>query len=156
MRRSIRAACGDIASCFRFSTTCAHVVTLREGNTPLLDGPIAAQYGGLDSITFKHQGFNPTGIVQGQRDDLRRVAGAPAGDDARGLRVDRQHVRVHGSVRGGGGPGSADLSAARKYFVRANWRRPWNTARARCEVEANFDQILALVRVLAERLGFTC
>jgi len=35
------------------------VVTLREGNTPLLDAPRAAQYGGLDRITFKHQGFNP-------------------------------------------------------------------------------------------------
>src|ERR1043165_9530580 len=32
------------------------VVSLREGNTPLLDGPRAAAYGGLDQITFKHQG----------------------------------------------------------------------------------------------------
>src|SRR3974377_2428253 len=38
-----------------------HVVTLREGNTPLLEGPKAARYGGLDKLTFKHQGFNPTG-----------------------------------------------------------------------------------------------
>src|ERR1019366_8319651 len=37
------------------------IVTLREGIRPLLDSPIAAQYGGLDQITFKHQGFNPTG-----------------------------------------------------------------------------------------------
>src|SRR5258706_14658966 len=37
------------------------VVTLREGNTPLLDAPRAATYGELDKITFKHQGFNPTG-----------------------------------------------------------------------------------------------
>src|SRR5579883_3278425 len=36
-----------------------HVVTLREGCTPLLDGPRAAEYGGLDHLTFKHQGFNP-------------------------------------------------------------------------------------------------
>jgi threonine synthase len=38
-----------------------HAVTLREGNTPLLDAPLAAVYGGLSRITFKHQGFNPTG-----------------------------------------------------------------------------------------------
>src|SRR5262245_4648439 len=31
----------------------AHVVTLREGNTPLLDAPIAAEYGGMQRITFK-------------------------------------------------------------------------------------------------------
>ena len=37
------------------------VVTLREGNTPLLAAPRAAQYGGLDALVFKHQGFNPTG-----------------------------------------------------------------------------------------------
>src|SRR5678815_878941 len=37
------------------------VVTLREGNTPLLPALKAAQYGGLDFLAFKHQGFNPTG-----------------------------------------------------------------------------------------------
>src|SRR4030088_3220190 len=37
------------------------VVPLRAGNTPLLPAPKAAQYGGLDYLTFKHQGFNPTG-----------------------------------------------------------------------------------------------
>ncbi len=35
----------------------------------------------------------------------------------------------------------------------ASWRRPSNTAPARCRVDANFDQILALVRRLADRLG---
>ena len=39
----------------------ANIVTLREGNTPLLEAPRAADYAGLDRITFKHQGFNPTG-----------------------------------------------------------------------------------------------
>src|SRR5438105_826041 len=38
----------------------SNVTTLREGDTPLLDAPIAAKYGGLDRISFKHQGFNPT------------------------------------------------------------------------------------------------
>src|SRR5579871_373870 len=45
---------------FPFLEDYAEVVTLREGNTPLLDGPPAAEYGGLDKLTFKHQGFNPT------------------------------------------------------------------------------------------------
>ena len=37
------------------------VVTLREGNTPILEARQAAQYAGLDRLVFKHQGFNPTG-----------------------------------------------------------------------------------------------
>ena len=37
------------------------VVTLREGNTPILDSKRAGNYAGLDSIGFKHQGFNPSG-----------------------------------------------------------------------------------------------
>src|SRR5215469_7747688 len=36
-------------------------VTLREGCTPLLPAPRAAEYGGLNALVFKHQGFNPTG-----------------------------------------------------------------------------------------------
>ena len=39
----------------------ARVVTMREGNTPLLEAPPAAAYAGLESLQFKHQGFNPTG-----------------------------------------------------------------------------------------------
>ncbi|MBI4463422.1 MAG: threonine synthase, partial [Acidobacteria bacterium] len=39
----------------------APVVTLREGNTPLLESPRAAAYAGLEGLAFKHQGFNPTG-----------------------------------------------------------------------------------------------
>ena len=38
-----------------------HVVSLSEGNTPILDAPLAAKYAGLESLSFKHQGYNPTG-----------------------------------------------------------------------------------------------
>src|SRR5262249_57373415 len=41
-----------------------HVVTLREGKTPLLESRPAAEYGALDRVTFKHQGFNPTRSFQ--------------------------------------------------------------------------------------------
>src|SRR5262245_68443 len=46
---------------FPFLESDEPVVTLREGNTPILNAPRAAEYGGLKSIAFKHQGFNPTG-----------------------------------------------------------------------------------------------
>ncbi|MGH9593888.1 MAG: threonine synthase, partial [Bryobacteraceae bacterium] len=75
---------------FPFLDDYAHVVTLREGNTPLLDGPIAAAYGGLDRLTFKHQGFNPTGsfkdngmtcgTAQARRLGMRRVACVSTGN----------------------------------------------------------------------------
>ena len=68
-----------------------HIVTLREGNTPLLPGTKAAIYGGgLDRIIFKHQGFNPTGSFkdngmtcgasQAMRLGMKRVACVSTGN----------------------------------------------------------------------------
>lgn len=38
-----------------------NVVTMNEGNTPLLNVPLCAKYAGLPKLLVKHQGFNPTG-----------------------------------------------------------------------------------------------
>ncbi len=38
-----------------------HVVSLREGNTPIYRARFAAQYAGVEDLLFKHLGFNPTG-----------------------------------------------------------------------------------------------
>src|SRR6202043_3110346 len=137
---------------FPFLDDLRHVVTLREGNTPLLDGPIAARYGGLDALVFKHQGFNPTGsfkdngmtcgAAQARRLGMRRVACVSTGNtsasmaayaDAGGLEA--LIFLPHGNISFG------KLAQALEYGART------------LEVEANFDQILALVRVLAGRLG---
>jgi threonine synthase len=129
-----------------------HVVTLREGNTPLLDGPIAAKYGGLDRITFKHQGFNPTGSFkdngmtcgasQARRLGMRRVACVSTGNTSASMAAYAaaagQEALIflpHGNISFG------KLAQALEYGAKT------------LQVEANFDQILALVRVLAERLG---
>jgi threonine synthase len=37
------------------------VVTMPEGNTPVLDMPLCARYAGMKILLAKHQGFNPTG-----------------------------------------------------------------------------------------------
>ncbi len=37
------------------------VVTMIEGNTQLFDAPRSAEYAGLDSLSLKHLGMNPTG-----------------------------------------------------------------------------------------------
>ncbi|NBO66331.1 MAG: threonine synthase, partial [Acidobacteria bacterium] len=37
------------------------IVTLTEGNTPLWEAPRSAGFAGVDRLTFKHLGMNPTG-----------------------------------------------------------------------------------------------
>src|SRR5579864_7127133 len=130
----------------------AHVVTLREGSTPLLDAPLAAQYGGLERITFKHQGFNPTGSFkdngmtcgasQARRLGMQRVACVSTGNTSASMAAYAAAAGLealiflpHGNISFG------KLAQALEYGAKT------------LQVEANFDQILALVRVLAERLG---
>ena len=129
-----------------------HIVTLREGNTPLLYAPRAAEYGGLGKITFKHQGFNPTGsfkdngmtagAAQARRLGLKRVACVSTGNTSASM-------AAYASAGGlepiifipNGNISYGKLAQALEYGA------------ATFQVEANFDQILALVRALAERLG---
>jgi threonine synthase len=135
-----------------FLDTYEAVVTLREGNTPLLDAPSAARYGGLDRLTFKHQGFNPTGsfkdngmtcgVAQARRLGMQRVACVSTGNTSASMAAYAQAGGLqpivfipHGNISYG------KLAQALEYGAKT------------LAVEANFDQILALVRVLAERLG---
>src|SRR5437016_3323737 len=128
------------------------VVTLREGNTPLLPANGAAEYGGLDHITFKHQGFNPTGsfkdngmtcgVAQARRLGMKRVACVSTGNTSASMAAYASAAGLeplifipHGNISYG------KLAQALEYGART------------FQVEANFDQILALVRQLAERLG---
>ncbi len=129
-----------------------NVVSLREGNTPLLDASRAAQYGGLDRLTFKHQGFNPTGsfkdngmtcgATQAVRLARKRVACVSTGNTSASMAAYASAAGLdpivfipHGNISYG------KLAQALEYGART------------LQVEANFDQILALVRVLADRLG---
>src|SRR5579885_1973263 len=128
------------------------VVTLREGNTPLLESKHAAQYGGLDRLTFKHQGFNPTGsfkdngmtcgVAQALRLGMTRVACVSTGNTSASMAAYASAAGLqpiifipHGNIAYG------KLAQALEYGART------------LQVEANFDQILALVRQLAEKLG---
>jgi threonine synthase len=137
---------------FPFLDDVSHVVTLREGNTPLLDGPITATYAGLDRLTFKHQGFNPTGsfkdngmtcgVAQARRLKMTRVACVSTGNTSASMAAYAAAAGLepliflpHGNISFG------KLAQALEYGART------------FQVEANFDEILALVRVLADRLG---
>ena len=128
------------------------VVSLREGNTPLLDAPRAAEYGGLDHLTFKHQGFNPTGsfkdngmtcgVTQAVRLGRKRVACVSTGNTSASMAAYASAAGLDPVVfipRGNISYGK--LAQALEYGART------------LQIDANFDQILALVRVLAERAG---
>lgn len=137
---------------FPFIEDHSHIVTLREGNTPLLSAPRAAAFGGLTRITFKHQGFNPTGsfkdngmtggVAQARRLGMKRVACVSTGNTSASM-------AAYASAGGleplifipNGNISYGKLAQALEYGAKT------------FQVEANFDQILALVRVLAERLG---
>jgi threonine synthase len=128
------------------------VVTLREGNTPLLEARQAAQYAGLDRLVFKHQGFNPTGsfkdngmtcgTAQALRLGRTRVACVSTGNTSASMAAYAAAAGLqpiifipHGNISYG------KLAQALEYGART------------LQVEANFDQILALVRQIAEKLG---
>jgi threonine synthase len=127
-------------------------VSLREGNTPLLNAPRAAEYASLQRLTFKHQGYNPTGsfkdngmtcgVTQAVRLGKKRVACVSTGNTSASMAAYASAAGLesivfipHGNISYG------KLAQALEYGART------------LQVEANFDQILALVRVLAERLG---
>ncbi|HUQ90151.1 MAG TPA: threonine synthase [Bryobacteraceae bacterium] len=137
---------------FPFLDDYGRVVTLREGNTPVLDAPVAAAYAGMKRISFKHQGFNPTGSFkdngmtcgasQAVRLGMKRVACVSTGNTSASMAAYASAGGLapiifipHGNISYG------KLAQALEYGART------------LQVEANFDQILALIRVLAERLG---
>lgn len=127
-------------------------VTLREGNTPLLPAPAAASFAGVERLVFKHQGFNPTGsfkdngmtcgATHGLRLGMRRVACVSTGNTSASMAAYASSAGMtpiiflpHGNISYG------KLAQALEYGALT------------LQVEANFDQILALVRGLAERTG---
>ena len=135
-----------------FMEDASQIVTLREGNTPLLSASRAADYAGLDAIEFKHQGYNPSasfkdngmtaGIAQARRLGMKRVACVSTGNTSASMSAyaaagDLQAVIFlpHGKIAYG------KLAQALEYGALT------------IQVEANFDQILALVRRLTEELG---
>ena len=137
---------------FPFLSDYSSVVTLREGNTPLLKSKRSAEYGGLSSITFKHQGFNPTGsfkdngmtggVAQARRLGMKRVACVSTGNTSASMAayasaggLDPLIFIPNGNISYG------KLAQALEYGAKT------------FQVEANFDQILALIRQLAESLG---
>jgi threonine synthase len=130
----------------------ARVITMREGNTPLLDAPRAAGYAGLDAIQFKHQGFNPTGsfkdngmttgVSQAAALGKRIVACVSTGNTSASLAA----YAAYGGLRAvifipAGQIAAGKLAQALEYGALT------------IQVEANFDVTLQLILRLVEETG---
>ena len=148
----------DVSGVWRFREMLAfvedesHIVSIREGNTPLFDAPQAASYAGLDALALKHQGYNPTasfkdngmtaGATQARKLGMERVACVSTGNTSASMAAYAAAAGMqaiiflpHGKIAYG------KLAQALEYGAKT------------IQVEANFDQILALVRKLADELG---
>lgn len=128
------------------------IVTLPEGNTPLFDAPAAAAYAGLEGIQFKHQGYNPTasfkdngmtaGVTQAAILGMRRVGCVSTGNTSASMAAYAAAAGMQAVIfLPAGKIASGKLAQALEYGALT------------IQVEANFDQILKLVRAVAEECG---
>jgi threonine synthase len=135
-----------------FDDAQADIVTLREGNTPILESSHSAKYADIDRLFFKHQGFNPTGsfkdngmtcgVSQARRLGKKVVVCVSTGNTSASMAAYASAAGLkpviflpHGNISFG------KLAQALEYGALT------------LQVEANFDQILALVRLVTEQAG---
>lgn len=127
----------------------AEVVSLDEGNTPLYDAPISANYCHLAQLKLKHQGCNPTGsfkdtgmtvaVTQAQKLGARFVACASTGNTAASLAAYAARADLPCAIIVPGGQVShAKLAQALDYGAKV------------LEVEGNFDACMNVIRELSD------
>ena len=132
-------------------TDATPVVTLLEGNTPLLEAPRLVGAGRRRRVYLKVEGANPTGSFKDRGMTHRDLEGGRERRQGRGVRVDRQHVGVGRGLRG----------ARRAHRARSS--SPTATSRSGklaqalihgarvVPIRGNFDDALDIVRELGER-----
>jgi threonine synthase len=132
-----------------FVADLSHVVTLREGNTPLYEAPRSAQYAGLQSLRFKHQGMNPTGsfkdngmttgVTQAVNLGATAVACASTGNTSASMAAYAARAGLRALVFiPADQVAYGKLSQALEYGATV------------VEIEGNFDDAMRLVREIAE------
>ena len=129
-----------------------HVVTLGEGNSPVLDAPGSARYAGLKRLRIKHLGWNPTGSFKDY-----------------GMTVAVSQARKLGSqVVACASTGNTSSSMA-AYCARANLRavvfipegqiaygklaQTLDYGATTVQIQGSFDQAMELVRDLSGETG---
>ena len=125
------------------------VVSLNEGNTPLINATRSAAYCKLDKLQLKHQGANPTGsfkdtgmtvaVTQAQVLGAKLVACASTGNTAASLAAYAARANIACAIMVPTGQVShAKLAQALDYGARV------------LEIEGNFDSCMRDIRELSE------
>jgi threonine synthase len=127
----------------------AAVVTLAEGNTPLYDAPVSAAYCGLDALTLKHQGCNPTGsfkdtgmttaVTQALILGARTVVCASTGNTAASLAAYAARAHLQCAIL-----------VPRGQISHNKLAQSLDYGAAVLELDGNFDDAMRVIRELAE------
>ncbi len=127
----------------------APVVTLGEGNTPLYDAPRAAVYCGVDALSLKHQGCNPTGsfkdtgmttaVTQARILGARTVVCASTGNTSASLAAYAARAGL-----------ACAILVPRGQVSSAKLAQSLDYGAAVLELDGNFDDAMRVVRELAE------
>ena len=127
----------------------APIVTLAEGNTPLYDAPVSADYCRLGALTLKHQGCNPTGsfkdtgmtvaVTQAVILGAQTVVCASTGNTAASLAAYAARARLRCAIL-----------VPRGQVSHAKLAQSLDYGAAVLELEGNFDDAMRVIRELAE------
>jgi threonine synthase len=127
----------------------APTVTLAEGNTPLYDAPVSASYCGLNALTLKHQGCNPTGsfkdtgmtaaVTQAVILGARTVVCASTGNTAASLAAYAARAHLQCAIL-----------VPRGQISHNKLAQSLDYGAAVLELDGNFDDAMRVIRELAE------
>lgn len=120
------------------------IITLGEGNTPLIPGMKSAEYAGLSRLQFKHLGWNPTGsfkdlgmtvaVTEARRRGARVVACASTGNTAASMAAYAARAGI-----------AARVYLPKGKLSRAKVAQSIDYGAEIVEIEGNFDQALSLM-----------
>ena len=117
MQRSISAVCGASANFCPCPIPAEHVITLREGNTPLYEIPHSSRYNRCIASVRQTSRHEPYGLVQRCGHDGGRHLRAPGRIPLGGLRLNRQYIGVNGGLCRAGRHAQPGSCARRKNFL---------------------------------------
>jgi threonine synthase len=156
---SRRASAGaiDQSGVWRFrellpEASAAEIITMVEGNTQIWDAPRSAHYAGMDRLSFKHLGMNPTGsfkdlgmttgVTQARRLGSKIVACASTGNTSASMAAYAARAGLKAFVFVPSGQVSlGKLAQALDYGAIV------------IQIEGGFDEAMQLVREVAKQVS---
>jgi threonine synthase len=127
----------------------ASVITLGEGSTPLYDAPRCAQYSGLNALSLKHQGCNPTGsfkdtgmttcVTQALHLGARTVVCASTGNTAASLAAYAARAGLQCAIL-----------LPRGQITASKLAQSMDYGAMVCEIDGDFDDCMRLIQEITE------